>query len=169
MSSGKQIFQLCLGPLVCLFLISVVIRLSFEKLDGHIVFASTIVAVFLALALFASLKNVVFNFRRKSALTTQPVEARVEVVQSGASRRGVPSLVAEIYIGDTHWRAILTAYRHDRSMIGKSGPGKAWLFAQTGAPLAVEFGGEHLSLVPAVMRVKSDSLMEKVIQFGRRF
>jgi len=134
-----------------------------------IIFSLVVVVIFLAIFLFATYKNLVFYVQRKKALTTQPVDAKVEVVQSGTSRRGPPSLVAEIFIGDAHWRAILTAYRHDRSMIGKSGAAKVWLSAKTGAPLAVEFGGEQLSIVPAVMRVKSDSLLEKVIQFGRRF
>ena len=167
----KTIISLSFGPLICLALLYLGLHIDQlnQQMDSDEAFlAKAFIAFFFLVFVWASLSRWMFHSQKKAALATKPVSAHIDIIATPRTR-GPDSLVAEIELEDGLWRAILSGFAHDRFMSGKPGTGKAWLHPETGAPLAVEFGGKRLSIVPKVVKVDPDSLMEKVVQKARSY
>lgn len=165
----RTLLSLSICPLISVILLYLWFHIGEARKQfdgGELFFLQSLVALFFFLLVWASYRRLVFHGQRKAALATKPVSTQIAIVGTPVSR-GPDSLVAEIEVEDVRWRATLISFAHDKAMSGKTGTGLAWLHPKTGAPLAVEFGGKRLSIVPEVVKVIPGSFMEKLVEISR--
>ncbi len=137
----------------------------FEQLPGSATIAIGLFGLLFCVIAISSARR---HRRIIRAKTTQPVATKV-LVRATETRRGPPKLVAEMQVGNDTWRASLTAWKHERSLANQSHEGRAWLDPDTGAPLELEIEGKIVKLVPFVVKVDPDSLLEQVIRKVHKF
>lgn len=134
-----------------------------QNLEQLPVWASLAIGFFGLVLCFVALSSAKHFRRLLLARKTQPVATTV-LVNATEARRGPPQLVAEMQVGNDTWRAILTAWKHERSLANQSHEGRAWLDPNTGAPVELEIKGKIIKLVPLVVKVDPDSMLEQVIR-----
>lgn len=139
-----------------------------KNLDQLPLWAAIAIGIFGLILCFIAFSSAKHHRRLLQARKTQPVAITV-LVRATKARRAPPGLVAEMQVGNDTWRATLTAWKHERSLANQSHEGRAWLDPNTGTPLELEIDGKIIKLVPLVVKVDPDSMLERVIRKVHKF
>ena len=119
--------------------------------------------VFLLLMLVCSVMTVKHIRGLKVALRQQPEPCSL-VVKSIPATKGPPSLILAMTLGGETWRANLAGRKFDVACVGGPHEGRVWRHPVSKIPYAAEINRTKLGIIPTVVKVKPDSLMEHVIQ-----
>ena len=121
---------------------------------------------FLVLMLLCSVMTVKHVRGLQVALRQEPEPCSIEVKSISGGRNNTSSYVAEMTVGDEVWRATLAANGFDRNCKGGPHAGRIWRHPVSKVPYAADINGTKLGIIPTVVKVNPDSLMERVIKLA---